>query len=55
MSKNSARLNLGAREHFLIVAGADHHMVCKFNGEDDPNYPMIRDAIIQLAASPSGR
>lgn len=30
-------------------------MVCKFSGEDDPNYPLIRDAIIELAASPNGR
>lgn len=55
VSRTSARLNLGDRERFLIVAGADHHMVCKFSGEDDPNYPLIRDAIIELAASPNGR
>ena len=55
VSNTSAHLNLGDRENCLIAAGADHHMVCKFSGEDDRNYPKIRNAIIELAASPIGR
>ena len=39
----------------LSVQGADHHMVCKFHGEDDKQYEMIKSAIVDLAASPVRR
>ena len=55
VSHTSAHLNLGDRENCLVAQGADHHMVCKFRGEDDRNYPKIRNAIIELAAFPVGR
>ena len=47
--QTSARLNLGNRERWFHIAGADHRGVCKFAAEADAGYMMVRGHLEQVA------
>ena len=46
----SARLNLGNREEWFNIVGADHHGVCKFAAEDNAGYMMVRGSLSKQVA-----